>query len=64
MLYHNKRKAIAEWLMEFSVLWAVFPLLDYLIALTKEISFIPFFGLTVSLLSFASGLYLMPEEEE
>ena len=26
-----RRKALSEWLMEFSVLWAVFPLLDQLV---------------------------------
>ena len=26
-----RRQAISEWLMEFSVLWAVFPILDQLI---------------------------------
>lgn len=64
MLHRNKIKAIAEWLMEFSVLWAVFPLLDYLLTSEKGLSFVPYLGVAVALISFAGGLYLIPEEEE
>ena len=28
---HARRHALSEWLLEFSVLWAVFPVLDQLI---------------------------------
>jgi hypothetical protein len=44
-----RRHAVSEWFMEFSVLWAVFPLLDWLVESQPV-------GVGILLLSFAISL--------
>jgi hypothetical protein len=50
--------AVSEWLMEFSVLWAVFPLLDQLIESSPIKPGVTAFSLGISITSLAGGILL------
>ena len=53
-----RREAVSLWFMEFSVLWAVFPLLDQLVE-NKPIDIpITSSGLAISLTALAVGLII------
>ena len=52
------RQAFADRLMEFSVLMAVFPALDFANSPQAESWWIPLAGLGFALISLAGGLYL------
>jgi len=54
----TRRRAISEWLMEFSVLWAVFPLLDRLVEGGEVEPFVIVVSLLTSLTAGAIGLIL------
>ena len=55
---HARREALSTWFLEFSVLWAVFPLLDRFVAGTVvEIAF-GASSLAISLTTLAAGLIL------
>jgi hypothetical protein len=50
--------AISEWLMEFSVLWAVFPLLDQLIERTPIRFGLTTFSYGISVVAAVGGILL------
>jgi hypothetical protein len=62
----NKRSTrfhfVSEWLLEFSVLWAVFPLLDQLLSGRIETWILAASG-GLAVLSFLIGLFVRPSEE-
>lgn len=63
-MFHKARvRAIAEWLMEFSVLFSVFPLLDSLIN-PQSPAWVPYFGGFIGLISLLGGLYLTQDDDE
>ena len=53
-----RRHAISEWFMEFSVLWAVFPLLDRLVEGREVEPLVIVVSLATSLTAGAIGLIL------
>lgn len=53
-----RREAVSQWFMEFSVLWAVFPLLDQLVENRPIDVPITSSGLGISLTALAVGLIL------
>ena len=52
------RHAVSEWFMEFSVLWAVFPLLDWLVENQPVASGILILSFAISLTATVIGLIL------
>ena len=58
----TRRHFISEWLLEFSVLWAVFPLLDQLLGGKIEI-WILAIAWALAVLSFVGGIFVRPHEE-
>ena len=59
-----RQQAVSEWLMEFSVLWAVFPLLDQLLADTPIQTGVTIFGYAISLVALSGGILLRKGERE
>lgn len=60
-----RRKAIAEWFMEVSVLTGVFPILDYILREEQGrqvVWWVPWAGVGICLLFGIGGLYLLPED--
>jgi hypothetical protein len=57
-----RRDFISEWMLEFSVLWAVFPMLDLMLTGRLQ-AWILAIGWTLTLLSFLLGLFLRSQEE-
>lgn len=53
-----RRHAVSEWLMEFSVLWAVFPLLDWLVENQPVAPGILVLSFAISLTATVIGLIL------
>jgi len=53
-----RRHAVSEWLMEFSVLWAVFPLLDWLVENQPVAPWILILSFAISLTATVIGLIL------
>ena len=53
-----RRHAMSEWLMEVSVLWAVFPLLDWLVENQPVSLLILMISSAISLTTVAIGLIL------
>ena len=51
-----RRDALSTWFMEFSVLWAVFPLLDSLVESRPLDWFVPALGIGISLTAAGMGL--------
>ena len=57
-----RREALSVWLMEFSVLWAVFPLLDQLVE-NRDINFpLMAWSVGMSLTGFVFGIILKKGE--
>ena len=56
--------AVSEWLMEFSVLWAVFPLLDQLLEDRAIRVGVLFASQLISILAFIGGILLRREESK
>ena len=57
-----RREALSVWLMEFSVLWAVFPLLDQLVE-NRDVDFqLMAWSVGMSLTGFLGGLMLKTGE--
>ena len=59
-----RRQALSVWLMEFSVLWAVFPLLDRLVEDRNLDLVIIAWSLGISLTSFVFGVMLTRGERK
>ena len=57
-----RRHALSEWLLEFSVLWAVFPLLDQLLQRQPLDVAITTIGLGVSWVAGVGGMILRKGE--
>jgi hypothetical protein len=53
-----RRHALSEWLLEFSVLWAVFPLLDQLIDSTPIRVGLTVFSYGISAITAIGGILL------
>jgi hypothetical protein len=56
-----RRHFVSEWLLEFSVLWAVFPMLDQMLT-DRFQPWIINTGVSFSMLSFVAGLFIRPKE--
>ena len=56
--------AVSEWLMEFSVLWAVFPLLDQLLEDRPIRVGVLVASYLISILAFSGGILLRREESK
>jgi hypothetical protein len=56
--YNARREAFSVWLMEFSVLWAVFPLLDQLVENRSVDVRIMAWSVGISLTAFVFGVML------
>jgi hypothetical protein len=59
-----RRHALSEWFMEFSVLWAVFPLLDQLLESRRLDVTLTTLCLAVSWISDLGGIILRKGEPE
>ena len=59
---HARRQACSEWFMEFSVLWAVFPLLDQLLRDEPINLGITVLSFGISWLAFIGGILLRKGE--
>ena len=59
-----RRHAISEWLMEFSVLWAVFPLLDQLLEERPLRVALLIASYTISMIAAFGGILLRREESK
>lgn len=57
-----RRMALSEWLMEFSVLWAVFPLLDQVVENRPFDFYVAGVSLGISLTAAAMGVILRTGE--
>ena len=57
-----RRHALSEWLMEFSVLWGVFPVLDQMIEEVSIHSELSFLGVGISFASLIGGILLRKGE--
>jgi hypothetical protein len=55
---HARIQALSEWLMEFSVLWAVFPLLDVLVENRAIQPRTILIGVTFSVVGMSGGILL------
>jgi hypothetical protein len=61
---HAQLQAVSEWLMEFSVLWAVFPVLDQLISNAPLRIGIITSSVGISLISGIGGILLRKGEHK
>jgi hypothetical protein len=60
----SRQRWLSEWFMDFSVLWAVFPLLDQLLEREKGMDWqVVGFGWIMSLTTAVLGLLLQQESE-
>lgn len=59
-----RRHALSEWLMEFSVLWAVFPLLDQLLEDRPIRVGLLVAGYTISMIAAFGGILLTRGESK
>ena len=59
-----RRHALSEWLMEFSVLWAVFPLLDQLLENRRLDFALTVLCLAISWMAGLGGIILRKGEPE
>jgi hypothetical protein len=57
-----RREALSTWFLEFSVLWAVFPLLDRFVAGRSIEALFGFSSMAISLTTLAVGLMLKKGE--
>ena len=57
-----RRYALSEWLMEFSVLWAVFPLLDQLVENKPIDVSLTLWSVGISLTALVAGVILRKGE--
>jgi hypothetical protein len=57
-----RRQACSEWLLEFSVLWAVFPLLDQLLRDEPIDLVITALSVAISWMAFSGGILLRKGE--
>ena len=60
--WQARRQAASVWLMEFSVLWAVFPLLDQLLADKPLRTTVTELSAAISLISGVCGILLIKGE--
>ena len=59
-----RRQALSEWLLEFSVLWAVFPMLDQLIESGSIHSGRTILSFAISSAALAGGILLRKGESQ
>jgi hypothetical protein len=59
-----RRHAVSEWLMEFSVLWAVFPLLDQLLEDRPIRLGVLVASYAISMIAALGGILLRTEESK
>lgn len=58
-----RNAAFSEWLLEFSVLWAVFPFLDQLLDRARTFDYVVLIvGFAIAIMSGVLGVWLRPEE--